>query len=81
MGVARWSMEKKRGARPLLQPSAERDNCRFSCPYIFDAFRRGRGTIKEEGSGLGLAAVKAIIRGHRGHIHVEGEIGNGSVFP
>ena len=49
-------------------------------PYIFDAFHRGRGTRKEEGSGVGLAAVKAIIQGHGGHIDVESEIGNGSLF-
>jgi len=49
-------------------------------PYIFDAFHRGRGARKEEGSGVGLAAVKAIVEGHGGKIHVESELGKGSVF-
>ncbi|MBW1781829.1 MAG: PAS domain-containing sensor histidine kinase [Deltaproteobacteria bacterium] len=49
-------------------------------PYIFDAFHRGRGTKKAEGSGVGLAAVKAIVEGHGGRIDVESELGKGSVF-
>jgi len=49
-------------------------------PYIFDPFHRGRGTRKEEGSGVGLAAAKAIVDAHGGRIHVESELGRGSVF-
>jgi len=49
-------------------------------PNIFDAFHRGRGTEKEEGSGVGLAAVKAIVEGHGGRIRVESELGKGSTF-
>ena len=49
-------------------------------PNIFDAFHRGRGTEKEEGSGVGLAAVKAIVEGHGGRIRVESELGQGSTF-
>ena len=49
-------------------------------PYIFDAFHRGRGTEKEEGSGVGLAAVKAIVEGHGGRIRVESELDQGSTF-
>jgi PAS domain S-box-containing protein len=49
-------------------------------PHIFDAFHRGRGTRKEEGSGVGLAAVKAVVEGHGGQIHVESELGKGSTF-
>ena len=48
--------------------------------HIFDAFHRGRGTRKEEGSGVGLAAVKTIVEGHGGQIHVESELGKGSTF-
>ena len=49
-------------------------------PYMFDSFRRGRGTEKKEGFGLGLAAVKAIVEGHGGHAFVKSEPGKGSVF-
>ncbi len=49
-------------------------------PNIFDAFHRGRGTEKEEGSGVGLAAVKAIVEGHGGRIRVESELDQGSTF-
>jgi len=49
-------------------------------PYIFDLFHRGKGTVKKEGSGVGLAAVKTIIEGHGGKVLVESELGKGSVF-
>jgi two-component system, OmpR family, phosphate regulon sensor histidine kinase PhoR len=49
-------------------------------PHIFDAFHRGKGTRKYEGSGVGLAAVKGIVEGHGGRIHVESELERGSVF-
>lgn len=49
-------------------------------PNIFDAFHRGRGTEKEEGSGVGLAAVKAIVEGHGGRIRVKSDLGKGSTF-
>ncbi|MEJ2723403.1 MAG: PAS domain-containing sensor histidine kinase [Deltaproteobacteria bacterium] len=50
-------------------------------PGIFDAFHRGEGAgKKEEGFGLGLAGVKAIVEGHGGEVRVESELGKGSVF-
>ena len=48
--------------------------------YIFDSFRRGRDVDNEEGFGLGLAAVKAIVEGHGGRVLVKSELGKGSVF-
>jgi two-component system phosphate regulon sensor histidine kinase PhoR len=49
-------------------------------PYIFDSFFRAKGTEEKEGSGLGLAVVKAIVEGHGGRILVESELGRGSIF-
>ena len=49
-------------------------------PFIFDAFHRGSGTAKQEGSGLGLAGAKAIAEAHGGHISVESKSGKGSTF-
>ena len=43
---------------------------------IFDPFY----TTKENGTGLGLAAVVGIIRGHKGGIRLHSEVGKGTVF-
>jgi signal transduction histidine kinase len=34
----------------------------------------------QEGFGLGLAGVKAIVEGHGGEVRVESELDKGSVF-
>lgn len=49
-------------------------------PYIFDPFHRGKIGEKVEGFGLGLAAVKAIVKGHGGDVQVESDVDRGSVF-
>jgi PAS domain S-box-containing protein len=49
-------------------------------PYIFEPFHRVEGRERKEGFGLGLAVVKAIVKGHGGRILVESELGKGSVF-
>jgi len=48
--------------------------------YVFDPFHRGTDVDDREGFGLGLAAVKTIVEGHKGRVMVESELGKGSVF-
>jgi signal transduction histidine kinase len=40
-------------------------------PQLFSRFHRGRNAANYPGNGLGLAIIKAIIEGHKGHVHVE----------
>ncbi|MEJ2365132.1 MAG: HAMP domain-containing sensor histidine kinase, partial [Deltaproteobacteria bacterium] len=48
--------------------------------YVFDPFHRGRDVDDREGFGLGLAAVKTIVEGHKGRVIAESELGKGSAF-
>ncbi len=49
---------------------------------IFDRFYRVNSDRSRNtgGSGLGLAIAKAIVRSHHGSLHVESELGKGSIF-
>ncbi|MBV9671154.1 MAG: DUF4118 domain-containing protein [Acidobacteriales bacterium] len=48
---------------------------------IFDKFYRGeRNRISVEGTGMGLAIVKAIVDAHHGKVDVTSQLGHGSVF-
>ncbi|MBW1979120.1 MAG: PAS domain-containing sensor histidine kinase [Deltaproteobacteria bacterium] len=49
-------------------------------PFIFEIFRRGKSAGKKQGSGIGLAAVKAIVEGHGGRVRARSHVGKGSVF-
>lgn len=50
--------------------------------YIFDEFRQVEFTTtrKHKGVGLGLSIVKQIVKGMRGQIELESELGQGSTF-
>ena len=48
---------------------------------IFDKFYRGQGQrYRVQGTGMGLAIVKAIVEAHSGRIEVTSQLGHGSVF-
>ena len=45
-------------------------------PNIFDPYY----TTKHQGSGLGLATAYSIVKRHKGHISVNSELGEGTIF-
>ena len=47
---------------------------------IFDKFYRGRGQRALQGTGMGLAIIKAIVEAHGGAVGVVSQLGHGSVF-
>jgi len=53
----------------------------FEQAFIFDKFYRGRNQRFEvQGTGMGLAIVKAIVQAHDGAVGVTSQVGHGSVF-
>ena len=49
-------------------------------PRLFERFYRGEHTAGIPGTGLGLSIVKEIVDLHGGNIHVESQVGEGSLF-
>lgn len=48
---------------------------------VFDKFYRGQSQrYRVQGTGMGLAIVKAIVEAHQGRIEVTSQLGQGSVF-
>jgi len=50
-------------------------------PYVFERFFRGSNAgVHPDGTGMGLAVVKAIVEAHQGRIAVRSSPGNGATF-
>jgi len=49
-------------------------------PKIWDRLYRGDKSRSQQGLGLGLSLVKAIVQSHRGHIEINSDPGSGSLF-
>ena len=49
-------------------------------PHVFEELYRGQRARGTEGSGLGLALVRAIAERHRGMVTVRSREGEGTVF-
>lgn len=49
-------------------------------PYLFDKYRRVRGTQQIDGAGLGLYIVRHLVEAHGGSVAVHSTPGEGSVF-
>jgi two-component system, OmpR family, sensor histidine kinase KdpD len=52
----------------------------FEQGMIFEKFYRGRGQRSVQGTGMGLAIVKAIVEAHGGSVGVTSQLRQGSVF-
>jgi signal transduction histidine kinase len=48
-------------------------------PHIFERFWRGSNPTGAAGSGIGLAVVAELVRGHGGEISVDSTPGRGTV--
>ncbi len=76
-------VEEKNGMQKLSVTDSGQGIPPESLDQLFSKFYRVPDYNKKkkaEGTGLGLAIVKGIVEAHNGSVHVESEIGKGSVF-
>jgi len=48
-------------------------------PHIFERFYRGDRSRSQQGTGLGLSLVQAVVRAHDGDVRIDSAVGKGTV--
>jgi signal transduction histidine kinase len=48
--------------------------------HLFEPFYRSKQHINQPGSGIGLSLVKSIMDKYHGSIHIQSELGKGTVL-
>src|SRR5262249_46122250 len=81
-GEIRVTVDRVRNAAELRVRDTGVGIAAEAMPHLFDRFHRVPNTRSRtnEGSGIGLALVKELVKLHGGSVHVESDVGRGTTF-
>jgi signal transduction histidine kinase len=81
-GEVRIAMRRERGRARIVVSDTGPGIPQDALPHVFDRFYRADPARSRtvDGTGLGLAVVRNIVRIHSGHIGVESDEGKGTTF-